>query len=161
MPAYGLLIGHIVVFCVFGIINPMAVPQMGLIVMWVTVLLCGSGMYFSARFKHTTTAVIMNFALAVVIWGLFPLFLVMICEITRSSDDLLEAYMNANPIYQAAVVMDATAQGGWRIGQYHWCNFQMGAIASTIFLANMAAFHIFIGFLFVWRAMCRLRRRII
>ena len=54
-----------------------------------------------------------------------------------------------------------TAGGGWRIREYHWCEFRMGAVASTIFLMNMAAFHMFIGFLFAWRAGCRMRRRIV
>jgi hypothetical protein len=103
----------------------------------------------------------MNFAFAVTIWGLLPLLLVMICEITRSSDDLVEAYMNTNPVFQAAVVVDATARGGWEIRHYQWCNFRMGAVASTIFLMNVAAFHIFIGFLFAWRAVSRMRKGIV
>ena len=58
-------------------------------------------------------------------------------------------------------VRDATARGGWEIRHYQWCNFRMGAIASTIFLLNMAAFHIFIGFVFAWRAVARMRKRVV
>lgn len=161
LPAFIFLIGHLMLFCMLGFINPIAIPQIGAIVTWVLLFLCGTGLYFSSRFKHTTTAVIMNFALAVSLWALIPLLLAMLTEITRGSDDLVEMYMNANPIFQAAVVMDATARGGWRLSQYHWLEFRMGVVASTIFLMNMTGVHVFAGLLFAWRAHRRLRQRIV
>ncbi len=161
VPAYFLLMGHVVLFCMFGIIHPIAIPQIGMIVMWVTVFLCGTGLYFSTLFKHTTTAVIVNFALALTLWLLLPLFLAMLGEVTRSGDNLVETYMNGNPVFQAAVVMDATAHGGWSLHPYHWCEFRMGFLESTFFMFSVMVFHVFIGLLFTWRAKCRLRKNIL
>jgi len=67
-PAWLLLFGHIITFSLLGFIHPLAIFQIGILVIWISIFLSGSGIYFSSRFKNTTTAVIMNFTLAAIIW---------------------------------------------------------------------------------------------
>jgi ABC-type transport system involved in multi-copper enzyme maturation permease subunit len=108
LPAWCLLLGHVFLFCVTGLIHPVAFFQTGILITWLVTFLSGTGLYFGSVYKHTTTAVMMNFAFAAVVWAIVPLFLFIILEVTHSSDDLAEVYMDTNPFIHAAVIMDAT-----------------------------------------------------
>jgi hypothetical protein len=81
LPVWGLLAVHVACFVVAGIIHPMAVVPLTLAVLGLIALLTGSGLYFSSRFAHTTSAVIANLLLpAGVLWVLVP---VLIGALTR------------------------------------------------------------------------------
>jgi len=81
LPIWCLLFGHIILFAFARIIHPIAIIQTALLVGWLLAFLSGSGLYFSACFKRTTTAVVANFALAAVVWGIAPLVMVLMAEI--------------------------------------------------------------------------------
>jgi ABC-type transport system involved in multi-copper enzyme maturation permease subunit len=153
------LFGHIIFFSYTGWIHPIAILQIAILTAWIIVFFSCTGLYFSSRFKHTTTAVVMNFGLAAVIWGLIPLLMVLIMEITRMGDDLVENYCNAIPFVQALVVMDATAHRG-ALGTFNWPEGNFSALGSTFFMLAFMICYIFLGFLFAWRAKCQFRRNI-
>jgi len=158
LPAWLFLCGHLVLFCAIGMIHPIAIVQIGIIVTSVVVFLSCTGLYFSSRFKHTTTAVIMNFTLAAVIWAGLPLLLFVLCDITRASDDLASAYLNANPFFQALLVMNSAANGWDNLRCYYWCEFSTGPVASTILMLCCLGIYSFVGLLFAVRATYRLRQ---
>ena len=160
LPIWLFLFGHIIVFTLAGLIHPVAIIQMTILVTWIIVFLSCTGLYFSSRFRHTTTAVIMNFALVAVIWAIVPLLLFLVLNVAHESDDLAESYMDTNPFVHAIVVMDGTANGG-SLANYYWPGFGSGDVAeSTIWMLTCMLGYMFLGFLFAWRAKRRLRRNI-
>lgn len=159
LPIWLFLLGHVIIFSLAGFIHPIAIIQMGILVAWIVVFLSGSGLYFSSCFKRSTTAVIMNFALAAVIWAILPLLMALVATL----DDLFRAYMNTNPFVHAVVVIDAAAnKNSVEIGyNYNWIGFRrMNVVESTSWMLICMAGYMFSGYLFAWRAKCRFRRNI-
>ncbi len=154
------LFGHLILFILAGIIQPIAFVQMVILVAWIVAFLCGTGLYFSSRFKHTTAAVIANFALAGAIWGLMPVLLFLTAEAHYMDNDLAEACMNTNPFVHAVVVMDATVTRG-HAGNYDWAGVHCSnASEATIWMLICMVSYMFLGYVFAWRAKRRLRRNI-
>lgn len=160
LPVWILLFGHIIVFSVCSFIHPIAIVQMAILVTWIIVFFCCTGIYFSARFKHTTTAVVMNLALAIVIWAIIPLLMALSMEITHMGDDIVEGYITIIPFVQAVVVIEATVGSG--LGSYNWPEMapKLDALQSTFYMLAFMLGYCFIGFLFAWRAKCLFRRNI-
>jgi len=165
-PAWLLLFGHIIAFCVLGFIHPLAIVQTGILVIWLVIFLSGSGLYFSSRFKHTTTAVLMNFALTAAIWAILPLLMAIISEINspfrNELSDVTEDYIGTNPFFQMGNIMVATAgEEPAKIGRYYWPGQgTLDAVESTVLMLVCMVGYILIGFLFAWRAKCHFRRKI-
>jgi len=165
-PAWLLLFGHIIAFSLIGFIHPFAIVQTGILVTWIAIFLSGSGLYFSSRFKHTTTAVLMNFALVAAIWAILPLLMAIIASIntpfTRDARDLVEAYIDTNPFVHMGNIMIATAGGNSdKTGNYYWPGQgTLNATKSTVWMLACMVGYILIGFLFAWRAKCQFRRKI-
>ena len=166
LPAWLLLFGHIIVFSLLGFIHPFAIVQTGILVTWIAIFLSGSGLYFSSRFKHTTTAVLMNFALVAAIWAILPLLMGIIASIntsfTREARELVEAYMDTNPYVHMGNIMIATAgEKAVKTGSYYWPGQgTLNAAESTVLMLACMVGYILIGSLFAWRAKHRLRRNI-
>jgi ABC-type transport system involved in multi-copper enzyme maturation permease subunit len=160
VPIWFLLFGHLILFILAGMIQPVAFIQMTILVAWIVAFLCGTGLYFSSRFKHTTTAVIANFALAGAIWGLMPILLFLVADADYIDDDLAEVYMDTHPFVHAFVVMDGTVRRG-HAGDYDWIHdHSRTAFESTIWMLTCMVSYVFLGYMFAWRAKCRLRRNI-
>jgi len=163
LPVWALLFGHIMLFTLTGVIHPLATIQMGILVAWIVVFLSGTGLYFSVRFKRTTTAVIMNFGVAALIWLLLPFATTLIGAIVRDFRDFrgfCEVYWDTNPFVHAGVIMDATVNGQG-LGDYYW--FKVGArdvSEATIWMLFCMLGYMFLGLLFAWRAKCRFRRNV-
>jgi len=162
LPAWALLFGHLILFSFIGYIRPIAILQMAILAAWVIAFLTCTGLYFSARFKRTTTAVIMNFALVGFLWVLMPFLLLIIGEITRSGGDLAEFYLNTNPLVQAVVIGRAACPPfdyywpGTHARQC-WVNQPFGA---TCWMLLWMLCYIMTGLLFAWFAKRRFRRNI-
>jgi len=121
-PVWAVLFGHIMLFTLAGVIHPLATVQMGILVAWIVVFLSGTGLYFSVRFKRTTTAVMMNFGVAALIWALLPFVITLIGIIVTDFHDVrvfCELYWDTNPFVHAVVIIDATARSGG-LGRYDW-----------------------------------------
>ena len=158
------LFGHLVLFAFVGYIHPVGVFQMAVLVAWIIVFLSCTGIYFSSRFRHTTTAVIMNFALAAILWGIVPILFIMASEIAhiraRWFRNLAETYFDTNPFVHAVVVIEAAAPS--RPGHdYNWVGHRgLNFFPSTLWMLACMAGYIGVGLLFAWRAKRRLRRNV-
>jgi ABC-type transport system involved in multi-copper enzyme maturation permease subunit len=165
VPAWFLMFGHLIVFTLIGYIHPVALIHIPVLVTWVIIFFLGTGLYFSSRFKYTTTAVIMNFTFAAVIWGLVPLLMFLCANVTRTSDVFAERYMNINPLFQGVVILEGTcgrrhARRSVTELRYHWIPQSRNAVVSTGFLLSSMFGYMLIGSLFAWRAKCRFRKNI-
>ena len=83
-----------------------------ILVSGLVVYLTGTGIYFSSCFRRTTSAVVANFAFALVVWIVVPAFMGVMLEFIHHNDLLessLEAYISANPIAQTTIIMDGSA----------------------------------------------------
>jgi ABC-type transport system involved in multi-copper enzyme maturation permease subunit len=165
-PAWLPLFGHIIAFSLMDLIHPLAIVQTGILVTWIIIFLSGSGLYFSSRFKHTTTAVLMNFALIATIWAVLPLLMAIIGSINspfrQEVRELVEVYIDTNPFVHMGNIMIATAgEKPYKVGSYYWLGHgQMNAAKSTIWMLSCMVCYILIGFLFAWRAKHQFRRKI-
>ena len=165
-PAWLLLFGHIIAFSVFGFIHPFAIIQTGILVIWIAIFLTGSGLYFSSRFKHTTTAVLMNFVLIAAIWAILPLLMAIIASINgpfaRNARELVETYIDTNPFVHMGNIMIATAgKNNANIGNSYWPGQgSLNVVGSTIWMLVCMVGYILIGVLFSWRAKCQFRQKI-
>ena len=164
LPAWLLLFGHLAVFVALGIIHPMAMVQLGILVAWVLLFLTSTGLYFSTRLRHTTTAVIANMALAAGLWAVFPLGLAITLELTRTSANVVKIYMDMNPFVQAGVIVNALvhrgrsgAHGG--LSSYDWMQGGVtGMSDATVWIVLTFAVYVSVGLIFLTRAASRLRR---
>ncbi|MHC4148323.1 MAG: ABC transporter permease subunit [Planctomycetota bacterium] len=171
LPVWIFMFGHLILFTVGLYIHPIAVVHLTMLVAWVVVFLLGSGLYFSASLKHTTSAVVANFALALVLWAVIPLLLGLATTISHD-DDALEAYVSTNPMVQAIVIMvgaggSENAASDLSALDYDWPHEREDfwldcdkAEGTTAFLLITMLAYISFGFLFAWRAKCRFRRNV-
>ncbi|MCF7955040.1 MAG: ABC transporter permease subunit [Phycisphaerae bacterium] len=162
LPAWGFLIAHLVIFTLFGFIHPLGILQVAIVSIGTSILLIGSGLFFSAIFKRTTTAVIMNFIFAAVIWGAIPFVLVMIYEIgrVRQVRHLSESYLNTIPFAQVVMSMESTANGFDKLRNPHWANGSKSPEASTIIMLKSSAVNTVIGIILILLAKSRFRKKI-
>jgi ABC-type transport system involved in multi-copper enzyme maturation permease subunit len=165
-PAWLLLFGHIIAFSVIGFIHPFAIVQTGILVTWIAIFLSGSGLYFSSRFKHTTTAVLMNFALVATIWAILPLLMAIAGSINtpfkHEARVIVEAYIDTNPfVHMGNIIIATVGEKPYRIGSYYWPGQgTLNAVGSTILMLVCMVGYILIGLIFAWRAKCQFRRKI-
>jgi ABC-type transport system involved in multi-copper enzyme maturation permease subunit len=168
LPIWLLLAGHVALFVSVRYIHPAAIPNLAILVTSVMFFLSGSGLYFSARLKRTTSAVVANFTLAIVLWAIIPALLGLVTQITQEPNwaHALERYVSANPVFQASVIMrgtggDYNARRTFTHLNYYWPGGRWRRPwATTAFLMSTMLLYMFIGFLFAWRAKCRFRRNI-
>ena len=139
-----LLLIYIGLFWQVGYVNFSALVQIAVIIAGSVIFLCGTGFYFSSRYRRTSAAVIMNFLLMAIIWGAFPFLMIVLIDAFRpiwQTRHMLEEYcLGAVPFIQAMRVMDNNP--------------------SLYESARFIPSYIFLGLFFAWRANCRLRRDI-
>jgi ABC-2 type transport system permease protein len=163
MPAWILLILHVFYFSITGIMHPAGFLLTVILATWFIFFLCSTGLYFSSLFKHTTTAVIMNFVFAAVIWGIVPLILGIYGEIV-DDHDAAEVLISINPFIQIIVIMISTIGFDmshqferlvfdWPMGNR---NFHT---TLTIFIISFCIY-MTPALIFLWRAKKRLRRKV-
>lgn len=166
LPIWILLAGHILLFVLVKYIHPVAIVHVFMLVAGIVVFLTGSGLYFSSRFKRTTSAVVANFALAVVLWMVIPTLLGMVSTINRE-DNVFGTYLSTNPVIQASTIMGGA--GGERNAktklsdlEYNWppSRHSEGIYSTTGILLVTTLIYISVGFLFAWRAKCLFRHNI-
>ena len=165
-PVWLLLAGHVVLFTLVGWVHPIVTLHLLTILAGVTGLLTGTGLFFGAAFRKTTTAVVVNLAFAVGLWLILP-FLALLAE--EASDayghDWSENIVTVNPVVQAAVITDC-AGGRNRARrevidlEYRWPDWQADAVGTTNLLLGTMAGHLALGGLFAYLAMVRMRKRI-
>ncbi len=136
LPAWIPLFAHLTFFSLAGLIHPVAILQIALITAAIIILFAGSGIFFSTCFKRTTTAVVMNFVLAISLWALLP-FLMTMCIFASGpsggGEELIQFYANTNPFVQIVLVLEATASSRMPL-DYDWLKFDLNIHGSTLWL---------------------------
>jgi len=156
------VVGHVLFFVVVGYLHPAVVPHLLLVGGWLVVLSISCGLYFSTRFRHTTSAVISSFALGAGLWIVMP-FVMMALWQGEELRVLGRLCLSANPVVQIAVVVSGacTASHGldrWSgVFGYPWPYGQLGLGGTTGLLALWAGVYGLMGLLLLWRARRQLR----
>lgn len=170
LPIWLLLAGHIVLFVCMRYIHPIAIIHSFIFIAGLVSFLTGVGIYFSARFRRTTSAVVANFALAIALWVVIPALLGATSLFAGGRDNrrTFEMYFSANPATQAVVVMNGA--GGALAARtklsrlnYEWPsrrNDWHRVWDTTCVLIVCMLIYVSVGFLFAWRAKCRFRRNV-
>ena len=165
LPIWLLLAGHIFLFICIKYIHPIAILHIPIFTTGLVVFLTGAGLYFSARFKRTTSAVIASFALALALWVVLPSVLGLVSVFIHDYD-VIGDLVSANPAAQIAILMDG-AGGSFNARtdlsklNYQWPDNSLRKIWSTTGLVIIyMLIYTAAGVLFGWRAKYRFRRNI-
>jgi len=165
VPIWLLMAGHVLFFICFRYIHPVAILHTSISVTGLIIFLTGAGLYFSSRFKRTTSAVLANFALALTLWAILPALLGLVSAFTHDYDAVGDL-VSANPVAQIAILMDG-AGGSWnaRAGlanlNFNWPNRSWHKVWPTTGLVIIyMLIYTVAGVLFAWRAKCRFRRNV-
>jgi len=165
LPIWLLLAGHISLFICLKYIHPIAILHMPIFATGLVVFLTGAGLYFSARFKRTTSAVIANLTLALVLWAILPAMLGLVSVFTQDYDTFGEL-VSANPAAQLVILMDGAggsfnARAGFSNLTFAWPDSSWHKVWPTtgLVLIYMLIYTV-AGVLFGWRAKCRFRRNV-
>jgi len=160
LPSWMLLFAHVLFFTLIGFIHPVALIHEAIVMTGIVNLLIGTGLYWSTRLRRTTTAVVCNFIVPLVIWALIPVLWVTVIEINHMSDNTLERYMDWHPFFQAGTIGEACSDDSGRLGMYNWAGGRMDVWKSTLWLLISACVYSVAGLGFAWRAKCLFRRKI-
>ncbi len=165
LPIWIFMVGHILLFILIGYIHIIALVLMSTLMVTTIFFLSCTGIYFSAKLKRTTSAVVANFALALFLWLIIPILMILVAEIANEHD-IFEITIIPNPVVQAIVIMEEC--GGENnahksLGQlsFNWpdsghkdFSTSMGILLTSMFCYS------FVGFIFAWRAKCLFRKKI-
>ncbi|MBN2588517.1 MAG: ABC transporter permease subunit [Sedimentisphaerales bacterium] len=163
LPVWSLLVGHFILFYFLGFIHPIAILLTVILLVWFIILISCSGLYFSSRFKHTTSAVVMNFVFILFIWALIPVVLGIFGEII-GGHDAAEVCFFFNPFIQIIVIAISTITTQFRIRngimQYDWPS-GYETLHTTLIVFGISFFaYIILALIFLWRTKKRIRNKI-
>ena len=166
LPIWLLLAGHVFAFVLVRYIHPAAIFLLLLFVPGLIVFLTGAGIYFSARCRRTTSAVVAIFGLSLVLWIIVPALMGLAAASNRG-ENLLGRYMCTHPVVQVGVLMDG-AGGRYNAHAklsklaFEWPNQDYNGRfwPTTQVLLIHTVMYISVGMFFAWRAKCRFRRKI-
>jgi ABC-type transport system involved in multi-copper enzyme maturation permease subunit len=165
VPIWLLMAGHVLFFICFNYIHPVAIFHMSISVTGLIIFITGAGLYFSSRFKRTTSAVLANFGLALVLWAVLPALLGLASAFIHDYDTVGDL-VSANPVAQIAILMDGAggsfnARTDFANLNFNWPNrFWHKAWPTTGLVIIYMLIYTVGGVLFAWRAKCRFRRNI-
>ncbi len=120
LPAWFLLIGHLVIFTGVQVVHPLGLPLLALAMCGPIFFLQGAGLFFSTCFQRTTTAVIANLSLAAVVWLLFPMLLGMFLLVYDEADGFMKLVVYCNPWVQTVVILDTVADTSMDLDSFDW-----------------------------------------
>ncbi|MCK4958827.1 MAG: ABC transporter permease subunit [Planctomycetes bacterium] len=164
LPIWLFLAGHVILFALIGWFHWIAIVQFTVMVACMAAFITGSGIYFSTCFRRTTSAVVANTALAMLLWAVIPSVLGLL-RIDRNSN-IQGAYMTGNPIVQAVVITEATAgrrnaETPLRFLRYDWPDMRRRRFGdTTAALFSWLVIYIVGGVLLAWMAKRRLRKKV-
>ncbi len=172
LPIWGLLAGHVVLFVLIGYIHVAAIVHLLIVVAWLTCFITGAGLYFSARFRHTTAAVVATFSLVLGLWAVGPIVAGLV-TVATDWEGLLTSSAWAHPMVQTEVLMagaSGASNADLRLGALEYGSEghvmigmdrrAIGFGRMTGILVIAGAIYGLAGLLFFWRAGCRLRRNV-
>jgi len=161
LPAWAFLVAHVGLFVLVGILHPILIVHVTFLMLWTIALLTCTGLYFSAKCRRTTVAVVLNLGFALGIWAIVPIVIGML---DVSGTAVFEPVIWLNPVGQAAVVVTGAGQPmhgnalaySWRAAPQEIRK----PIGATILLLVSCVSYFLVSFLFLWRAKSALRRNL-
>lgn len=169
LPYFLLLAGHATLFVLVGINGWPLLLLAPVPIIGTVLFLTGTGLYFSTRFKHTTTAVVANFLLALTLWVGAPIVISIFGELADLGSASTEWLFFFNPFVHMMVVMAASAGTGSGVshnvyrsgGAYDFPGYGHADAGQAFLLCLLLAVaYALAGFLFAWRAKLRFRKNI-
>jgi len=165
-PIWIFLVGHLVLFSLLGLIHPIALVQMPMVVIPVVVFVACSGLFFSALFRHSASAVAANLILALALWMVLPWIVAIFVAISNAGEEALELWVSSNPMAETVIVMEAT--GGRENTakltaglSYDWPgNYEASTGATFLRLVGVMSAYMLGSALLLGAAKERLRRKI-
>jgi ABC-2 type transport system permease protein len=165
LPMWLFITAHTCLFIVTGYIHPIALLHLAMIAIGASVFVTGSGLYFSAVLRRTTSAVVANLALAIGLWAVMPVVMLFVTIITTDRD-YLNWSLKLNPIAQTSVIAKADSGEDNAIDplsdlRYQWTQTHRTRFGRTTLtlLGSMIGYSL-AGAAFAWRAQRRLRRHV-
>ena len=172
LPIWMLPIAHILLFSLVGCCNAALLPMYLLIAGGMVVMLVGAGLYFGSRFRRTTTAVMLNIALALGLWAALPGAAALLVEASGYSNegisDAAGLVLDVNPVFQTGTACSALAGADKALRPlsrvtFRWEGFRQfhsaGFAESLAYLVFLASLNVVLAALLAWRAKCQFRRR--
>ncbi len=163
------LAGHMVLFALVGCLHPIAIIHVGMLALWSGVFLTCTGVYFSARHRSVTTALMLNLGMALLLWVLLPVGTNLLGQVF--GDREISANIQAtNPVVQAWVIVEGATNvspsdenmhrfdnGSLR---YRWPMGDFGWLGTTgIMLANTLGYGL-VALWLAWRTKKMFRRNV-
>lgn len=110
LPVWSLVAWHLLVFTLAGFIHPIVSVHLAIVATYLIVFITGTGMYFSALFRRTTTAVVLNLLMALIVFAGVPTVGAFIAEISRDYDNpAFTTVVRYHPGAHVAASVDAHA----------------------------------------------------
>ncbi len=165
LPVWTLLPAHVVAFVfVRKYIHPAAILQILIVVIPAIILVTSSGLFFSNKLKHTTSAVIANLAFCGFLWAGIPLIAAFL-SILAHDDALIKLAASVNPFYHMGMILDKTAGKAHAAAHlsnlmYEWPDKEMAFAPTTIILIMIAAGSLVASAFFLTITSNSLRRKI-
>jgi len=147
-------------FSLVGVLHPIALVHLAMVAAWVIVLFTGIGLYFSARLRRTTSAVIATMAVPIVLWLVVPAMLALADSISGRDSHLNQVYACFNPLVQAGTVAAGATEGHSLKPMYDWPDGKLGMGPTTWMLLGCALAFSGVGVLAAWHAKRLLRRTV-
>lgn len=150
-PVWGLLLGHLAAFVVFGRVHPVVLLHLVPLVAGILLFIAGAGLFFSALARKATSATALGLGL-VLVWLLGPpLLAALLTTNTRYRSDPQTVLVCTYPVMQAFVITYGAANIGdarpyeWRRQtlKYNWGRTlgETGWPAASVIAASSAALH--------------------
>jgi ABC-type transport system involved in multi-copper enzyme maturation permease subunit len=168
---WALLAAHVLLFVLVGYIHPIACFHLAILVLSTSCFAISLGLYFSSRLTHTSSAVIASFALLLGLWVAGPVLAGALEGIVHRSD-LFVRYVGTHPLVQTDLILSATAgrqnarlalrdvQFGADRPLFVFRRTPLGFAKMTRTLVTNASIYGIASLLFLWRAKCRLRKKV-
>ncbi len=152
LPVWLLMAVHFAVFAPFGLIAWFVPALMAFVAAGMMCFQTGTGLFFGALVKRTTTAVVLNVLLGLALWALVPFILVLIEEASGPSrNEISGGFLYLHPGVQTVVIAAAgCGEPRHRTGYYgdnsrnlafNWPNGNSGAGASATFIIFSSALY--------------------
>jgi ABC-type transport system involved in multi-copper enzyme maturation permease subunit len=155
LPVWSLFFLHLIIFTAVGQLPFWVSLQVALAVAGICAFVVGVGLYSSAVFRKTTSAVVVSLLAPITVWGIFPLLLVFFAEFSRSSQKMVEHLVCYNPFVQIISILCYPVRQ-----QYEWPDGSLDKDwpTSALIVLAVAIAHVIVGVLLVYAAGRRLRR---
>ena len=165
LPTWLFLVAHLVLFGMGRCIHPAGVALLWMMILGLWAFLTGMGLYCSARFRKTTSAVVTSLGACLALWLGMP-FIAGMLDVGlfggRTEMGIVSAAIN--PFVVTSAVLGGACGGGaaasWRGLRFWWFTGQVPLAEMALWMMLFAGAYGAAGGIFAWRARRLLRRNV-